>query len=986
MGLLRLLRCAVLFALVPMTAHVHAFAQGAGSPPQPPAAAYAGPPPSAAYTGRPIVEVRLTTEGTPTDEPLLLNLVETRVGQPLSMAAVRESITHLFSLGRFQDVQVDASEAPGGVRLRYDLIPLHSVERVEFKGPLGLPERLLRRTVSDRFGATPAVGRADEVARTLERLYRDRGYLTATVRPVPIVEHNPERTLLTFEITAGARGRIGGVRIDGDPLEPREQFLKGIHAAPGTAYDPTAIRERLAEVVTRMRRRGRYEATASFHATASPDSTVVELEVDVAPGPAVTVTFQGDPLPKARIDELVPVEQQGSVDEDLIEDSVRRIVSYLQRDGYWKATVTPERQEGNGTLRIVFTVRRGQQYRIAAGTEVRGNRALSLDDLRPALAKLQAGDVFVEANLGSAVSAIAGMYQRLGFASVKVSASENELAPGSVTPSITIVEGPLTLVGAVTFEGNNGLREEQLRAVIGSTGGAPYYEPRVIADREAVLLEYLNAGYSAAAVVVTPLPSEDRTRAALAFRITEGPQSVVDHIVVIGNTRTNEQVIKRELLVAEGQPLGLEDLLESQRRLAALGLFRRIRITPVAHGGSASQDVIVTVEESAATTLSYGGGLEVSRRLRATGPDGGAEERSEFAPRGFFDIGRRNIGGKNRSVNFYSRLSLRPDVAPRDDPTRDVSGFGFSEYRVVGTYRQPRALGINADLTLTAAAEQGVRTSFNFARRGVNVEVARRLSPGVRTSLRYSFGTTKTFDEQLSEQDQAAIDRFLPQVRLSGFAGGISRDTRDDVLEPSRGTFLSAEGSVAARTLGGQVGFMKSYVQGYWFHRLPGAPRVILASRGALGLADGFERQVAALEPSPDATIVVDDLPASERFFAGGDTTIRGFALDAVGAPNTVSPTGFPKGGNAVLILNTEVRAPLFGDVGAAFFVDGGNVFNRVTEFDFGALRGSAGIGLRYRSPIGPIRFDVGFKMDRREVAGRLEPRRAFHLSIGQAF
>lgn len=983
MRLLQVVRCVLVTALVPMgsLAPASAFAQSTQAAPS------AAAPSAAAYVGKPIVEVRLLTEGTQTNEPVFLNLVETRVGQPLSMSAVRESITHLFSLGRFQDVQVDASEAPGGVRLRYDLIPLHSVQRVDFRGTPGLPEGLLRRTVADRFGATPPVGRADEVARTLEGLYRDRGYLTPTVRAVAVVEHDPERTLLTFEIAAGPRARIGGVRIDGDPREPRASFLRGIHAEPGAAYDPTAIREGLADFIKRMGQRARYEATASFHATPSPDSTVVELGVDVEPGPAVTVTFQGDPLPKNKIDELVPVKREGSVDEDLIEDSVRRIVSYLQQEGYWKASVTPERQERDGTLTIVFAVRRGLQYRIAEGTEVIGNRALPFEQLRPALAKLQAGDVFVESNLGTAVSAIAGMYQRLGFASVNVSGSENELAPAAtVKPSITIVEGPLTVIGAVTFEGHKSLSDMQLRAVVSSAEGAPYYEPRVIADREAVLLEYLNAGYSAATVVVTPVASADGTRATLAFRITEGPQTIVDHIVIIGNTRTDEQVVKRELLLSEGKPLGLEDLLESQRRLAALGLFRRIRITPVAHGGTARQDVLVTVEESAATTLSYGGGLEVGKRLRATGPSGGAEERFEFAPRGFFDIGRRNIGGKNRSVNFYSRLSLRPDVAPLDDPTRDVSGFGFSEYRIVGTYREPRALGVNADLTLTAAVEQGVRSSFNFARKGVNVEMARRLSPGVRTSLRYSFGTTRTFDEQLTEQEQAAIDRFLPQVRLSGFAGGISRDTRDDVLDPGRGTFLSAEGSVAARALGGQVGFLKSYLQGYWFHRLPGAPRVIFASRAALGLANGFERQVPASETTPDVTVTVDDLPASERFFAGGGTTIRGFALDAVGAPNTVSPTGFPKGGNAVLIMNGELRVPLFGDLGAAIFVDGGNVFNRVNEFDVGALRGSAGFGIRYRSPIGPIRFDVGFKMDRREIAGRLEPRRAFHFSIGQAF
>ncbi|MFL6245183.1 MAG: BamA/TamA family outer membrane protein, partial [Thermoanaerobaculia bacterium] len=105
-----------------------------------------------------------------------------------------------------------------------------------------------------------------------------------------------------------------------------------------------------------------------------------------------------------------------------------------------------------------------------------------------------------------------------------------------------------------------------------------------------------------------------------------------------------------------------------------------------------------------------------------------------------------------------------------------------------------------------------------------------------------------------------------------------------------------------------------------------------------------------------------------------------------VGAPNTISASGFPRGGNALLLMNGELRVPVWGDIGTALFIDGGNVFDRVTEMDLGELRGSVGVGLRYKSPIGPIRFDVGFKLDRRQLGIDLEPRRVFHFSIGQAF
>jgi outer membrane protein assembly factor BamA len=374
-------------------------------------------------------------------------------------------------------------------------------------------------------------------------------------------------------------------------------------------------------------------------------------------------------------------------------------------------------------------------------------------------------------------------------------------------------------------------------------------------------------------------------------------------------------VIRRELRLREGEPLGLQDRLESQRRLSALGLFRRVRITELTHGGSNRRDIVITVEESPATSIGYGGGVEASQRLRATGPEGEAEEQYEFAPRGFFDIGRRNLGGKNRSVSLYTRVSLRRDNS--DEP--GDGGIGFSEYRVVGTHRQPRWFGPN-DLTVTGVVEQGIRSSF-ISREGLQRDVVRRLTAALRVSARYSLSTTRRFDEQLTEEDQATIDRLFPQVRLSGFSSAVARDTRDDLLEPTRGGFLSGEGSLAARALGGEVGFVKTYLQGFWFRRMPG-PRAIVASRAAVGLADGFLERFNPLTPMAtrrQPPIVVEDLPASERTFAGGDTTIRGYPLDAVGAPDTISQNGFNRWKRRSA-LNGELRVPVWRDFGAVLF------------------------------------------------------------------
>ena len=945
--------------------------------------------PEATYSGRTVTGIQVLIEREPAPEAdALLNLIETRRGAPLSLAAVRESVTHLYSLGRFQDIQVEAVETPGGVELRYNLVPLHNVQRVDFKGQLGLSETLLRRTMTERFGATPPMGRVVEVTRALEQLYADYGYFNAKIEPVPTVLHDPDRTLLAFQIDAGPRALIRRIVVTGDPRATYGQVIEKLGIREGRGYERVLLRRHLTDYVDDLKKRRHYQATANHTAAISDDQRWADLTIDIQAGPVVRVTFQGDAPPSDRIKELVPIQREGSADEDLREDSAQRIREYLHTQGHWKADVTVEDRRKGDELEIVFTIRAGPVYRIAS-VDISGVTTVSIAELQP-LVRMADGDLFIASRLDAAVAAIRQFYRTRGYAWVDVKPAVTEVGlsgEGRVRPSIAIVEGPRAVVGEVTITGAQHMSEVEIRQRIKSQPGTPWFDATVAGDRDAILLEYLNLGFAAVEVNAAPVVAADRSRVDLAFQIREGPQTIVDHILVVGNRRTDERVIRREIVLKQGAPLGLQDLIESRRRLSALGLFRRVNITELAHGGGAAgRDVLVTVEEAPVTNLGYGGGLEATRRLRqSSSADGGTEEKIELAPRGFFEIGRRNVGGRNRSVNLYTRASVKPKDAP-DDPEQDGKGFELGEYRVVATYREPRAFGWNADFMLTGAAEQGIRTSFNFTRRGISLELIRRLTPSLRSSVRYALGTTKTFDERLTGQDVATIDRLFPHVRLSTFSAAVARDTRDDLVEPRRGTFLSAEGSIAARAIGGEVGFVKSYIQGSWFTRLPGARPVVFASRAATGLADGFPRTAPAVDDNgnaiPGESEVIEDLPASERFFAGGDNTIRGFALDTVGAPNTISRQGFPKGGNAVLILNAELRVPVWGDVGAAFFVDGGNVFDRVTEFDFGELRGSAGFGVRYRSPIGPVRLDLGFKMDRREH----ERRSVLHFSIGQAF
>jgi outer membrane protein insertion porin family len=498
-------------------------------------------------------------------------------------------------------------------------------------------------------------------------------------------------------------------------------------------------------------------------------------------------------------------------------------------------------------------------------------------------------------------------------------------------------------------------------------------------DRDAIQLAYQDLGYESATVEPRALFSADETHVTVAFAIREGPQVFVDHVLIVGNVRTSTSTISHELQVKPGDPFSLSAINDSQRRLTALGLFRRARITELRHGAETQRDLLVTIEESPPTTVGYGGGVEGRLRVVDAGTGAPAGEVFEVAPRAFFEIGRRNVFGKNRSVDFFSSVALHP---PHDNLP------AFTEYRLIGTYREPRLLDTNADAFVNATFEQQTRSSFNFSRRSLSAEIARRITREISAQVSYQIQRTEVFDERLDPNDQLLplIDRIFPQVRLSSFSAAVIRDTRSDPVDPAAGEYFSANGQLAARAIGSQIGFVKSFFTAQAFRAVPHTNRIIFAANARLGVAVGFPRESIDLAGDP---ILITDLPQSERFYAGGDTTIRGFALDRVGTrhvpaepSDTLTEDLLPVGGNGLVIVNAELRAPVSGGFGVVGFLDTGNVFARVSNIDLGELRSAVGGGVRYKSPFGPIRLDIGFKVNRQPGEGLT----AWFVSFGQAF
>jgi outer membrane protein assembly complex protein YaeT len=922
------------------------------------------------YVGKTIASVKLTIEDRETTDASLTQVVETPVGQPLSMAAVRESISHLFSLGRFEGVRVDATLAGDRVALVYELSPVHPVTQIQFAGRTnepGIDESALRRAVTDRYGTTPPLARAADMARIVEDALADRGYRHAVATPRAQVEHDPERATLVFQLEPNARTMIGDIDLVGRPTVPREEFLRRLGLVTGQPFQPARLTAGIERYVADRRAHGYYEARIAPTVIFANEDRIANISVDIRPGPHVRVLFEGDEVPGGRRDELVPIEREGSVDEDLLEDSSNRIEEYFRNDGYRNATAPHSRAEREGDVVITFDVKRGPLYRVAT-YEITGNTSITNEELAPLL-RLKSEQPFLDSRLDADVAAIEGLYRRRGFSAVRARAAFEPLtesATAAVVPvaaRIVIAEGVRTTVDRIDVEGSSAIDANDVRGRLGLRVGGPYVPGQVAIDRDAVLQAYQNIGYQNANVDIVPQFSADQTSVALAVRVQEGARIFVDHVLIVGNVRTKTETIERELQIKSGDPYNVTAINESQRRLAALGLFRRVRVTELRHGAETSRDVLITVEEAPVTTIAYGVGAE-GNRLAETQPDGTVTERFDIAPRALFEIGRRNLFGKNRSVNLYTSVS-RTVVSK------------LTEYRVVGTFREPRLLDSAADAFLNLTIEQQHRSTFDFSRRSFSASVERRFSGPYRVTGTYQLQRTHVFNLLYGTDDPnfPLIDRAFPDYLLSSFSAAVIRDTRDDALDTHTGNYLSANAQLAAEAIGSEIGLIKSFFTAQMFRTVPRTNRLVFAGSARLGLANGFVGE--------------GNLPAAERFFAGGDTTVRGFALDQLGVRHippepgdTVDINGAAIGGNALVLFNAELRVPVTGGLGVVGFVDTGNVFAHVSTIELSEARTAVGGGIRYKSPIGPLRIDYGVKV--KPLPG--ESRTAWFVSFGQAF
>jgi outer membrane protein assembly factor BamA len=338
------------------------------------------------YLGKPIASVTLESGGRPTTDTRILDLVATHVGQPLLVAAVRESITHLFSLGQYEDVRVHATPQAAGVALIYELVPLRTITGVSFEGDHapGIDKDRLKRLITERFGALPSPARVPDIEALVSGDLKEVGYLHARVTSRIEPEGGSAHSVLAVALAPGERTRIGTIDVEGDPGKPIPALLDELKLSRDAPFQREQLNARIDRYLDERRSRGYFAARMSFSPRFVDDDRTANLTLAIVPGSHVTIVFAGDPLPGARHDDLVPVAREGSADEDVLEDASNRIEELLRSQGYRDAAAPHTREERDGELVITFTVRKGPQYRVGR-VDFSGNTSIPLTDLQQRL-------------------------------------------------------------------------------------------------------------------------------------------------------------------------------------------------------------------------------------------------------------------------------------------------------------------------------------------------------------------------------------------------------------------------------------------------------------------------------------------------------------------------------------------------------------------------------------------------------------------------
>ncbi len=537
---------------------------------------------------------------------------------------------------------------------------------------------------------------------------------------------------------------------------------------------------------------------------------------------------------------------------------------------------------------------------------------------------------------------------------------------GELTVLFKIQEGPRYSVQSVEITGNQKVSTDVLRRQVQSRKGEPFSPYQVAQDRANLVATYENLGYRDTALrydISYPEPHQ----VAIHYIIEEGPRSFVENVIVAGLLHTRESSILREVQIKPGDPLSADRLLQTETNLHNLAVFNRVEVHEMPSFSDPNQrSVIINLEEARRFNLLYGVGYSSYEGVRGT-----------------FGVSDSNFLGRARTLSLGLRAGRQ----------RQRGTLTYTLFRVLD-WKLPTVVSLLADNEKAIREEVEPRRRviqgrpFDSFRVQASAQAERALSKRESLFFRLNFQNVKiTLPPDLASPLQ--FFREEERLRLSSISTSYLNDSRDDPVNPKTGYFLGGEALLSTKLLGSERQFFRILTQGQYYRQV--SDDVIFVTALRLG----------TIFPFSSDPLLENPVPISERFFSGGATSLRGLPQDLAGPllrdPKTgeiilvdengrIDPDGrpVPLGGNALFIANIELRFPLIRFLSGALFYDTGNVFRSITDFSQAGFSNAIGFGLRANTPVGPLRFDVGYNPSPPTQIGFEEWN--FHLTLGHPF
>lgn len=952
----------------------------------------------AAYQGETVTAIDLVANPHLDVEPFRALLLQ-KPGQPYSQDKVQASVAALGKAGKFGAVRTIVTPEPAGLRLTLVMEPAYYLGMVEF------PEaaryfsyiRLLQvvnfpsQDPYDKYLLPGAVS-------ALTKFLQENGYFQAQVHAEPLVDDINQLVNVTFRASLGKRARIGNVEIQGPNTAEAARLMHSVRSLrarfsagllkPGKVYTAS----RISEATTLIKR-----SLSAQHYLASkirqqpprydPETNRVDLTFDIDSGPLVIVRTTGSrltllPFLSGREQKkLIPIYSEGAIDQDLVNEGQQNLIDYFQKKGYFDVKVNPTFDRWPDRIALTYQIDKGRKHRVAK-ILFQGNHEISarylLAHIPVKKAHILTHGNYSEKLLQTSVKNIQALYRNIGYEDVKVTSQAVDHEP-KVDVTFNIIEGPRTLVGNVAITGNKSIPSQQLTGTSGLRlrPGAPFSPGKLSSDRNQIAAAYLDRGYLNSEVKAAVSRHPDNSHQVdVAYEITENQLVRTRAVLFMGEKHTRMSLLSKTTNLKPETPLSQEQLLQSETRLYNLNIFDWASVGPKQPiTDQTDADTVVKVHEAKRTDIIYGIGFEVSHRggnvpsgtvavpglppINVGNRQVAPSQATYASPRGSIEITRRNMRGQAETASF-SLLASRLDQ------------------RVLGTYAHPNFRG----------TQWNGLTSLSFERTTENPLFAAKLADGAfqlerilhkktdtRLQFRYDFNHT-TLSELLVPELVLPQDR---NVKLSTVSSALIRDTRDKPLDAHHGSYTTLNLGITPTAFGSSANFARLFWQYAFYKPVHG---MVFANSVRLGL---------------DKAFLGSFVPTSQLFFAGGGTTLRGFPIDQAG-PQRIVPfcnvlTGgsgcvnvtVPLGGRQLFVLNSELRFPLkiISALGGVVFYDGGNVYSAINFNQFvNNYTHTIGIGLRYATPIGPVRLDFGHRLN--AIPGMSENQ--YFITLGQAF